>query len=180
MKYKIIPEDVVKNIIDFLDEVQFDAAKSKEPDDLHKINFCNWVINELLNGADGFDSENEAESDSKKDWDNYYDQFVDYELPDDMSDDEFQLLMDQFDKFMDKWDKEYSKSNHKKKGSNKSSTLKKFLNQLMVDRRLTLDEKFELYYSEYNKRKRKDESLSFSDLLKKTGIRKSTGGSDTH
>ena len=30
MKYKIIPADVVKSIIEFLDEVQFDAAKEKQ------------------------------------------------------------------------------------------------------------------------------------------------------
>ena len=27
MKYKLIPEDIIKNMIDFLDEYQFDAAK---------------------------------------------------------------------------------------------------------------------------------------------------------
>ena len=59
MKYKLIPEDIVKNMIDFLDEYQFDAAKenpTSNPEALHKINFCNWMINELLNSYDGFDS----------------------------------------------------------------------------------------------------------------------------
>jgi len=180
MKYKIIPEDIVKNLIEFLDEVQFDAAKGKEPDDLHKINFCNWIINELLNSFDGFDSIDEVRKGTKKDWSDYYDYLSDYDLPSDMSDEEFQLLIEQFDKFMDGWDKAYSKSNHKEKGRNKNNTLKKFLNQLMVDRRLTLNEKFELYYDEYNKRKAEEESLSLKDMLKKTGIRKSHGGSDTH
>ena len=48
MKYKIVPDDIVKNMIEFLDEVQFEAAKDNTPDALHKINFCNWMISELM------------------------------------------------------------------------------------------------------------------------------------
>ena len=53
-KYKIISEDLMNNIIDFLDEVQFDAAKSSTNEDMHKINFCSWAIKELLNSYDGY------------------------------------------------------------------------------------------------------------------------------
>ena len=49
-KYIIITKDLQKNLIDFLDEIQFDAAKTQSPEDMQKINFCNWMINELLNG----------------------------------------------------------------------------------------------------------------------------------
>ena len=49
MKYKIIDAETIKNLIEFLDEIQFDAAASKEKDDLHKVNFCGWAIQELLN-----------------------------------------------------------------------------------------------------------------------------------
>jgi len=40
MKYKIIPDDIVKNMIEFLDEIQFEAAASNKREDLHRINFC--------------------------------------------------------------------------------------------------------------------------------------------
>ena len=33
MKYKIIPDDIVKNLIEFLDEIQFEAASGNKPDD---------------------------------------------------------------------------------------------------------------------------------------------------
>ena len=56
MKYKIIPDDIIKNLIEFIDEIQFEAAAGNKPDDLHRINFCNWIISELMNGLDGFDS----------------------------------------------------------------------------------------------------------------------------
>ena len=43
-KYKIIPKDVVKNIIEFLDEIQLEASKGNSVDDLHKINFKLVII----------------------------------------------------------------------------------------------------------------------------------------
>ena len=48
-KYKLIKEDSIKNIIEFLDEIQFEAAKLNTTDAHHQVNFCNWAINELLN-----------------------------------------------------------------------------------------------------------------------------------
>ena len=63
MKYKIIPDDIVKNMIEFLDEIQFGAAAGNKPDDLHRINFCNYLISELMNGLDGFDLEDPDEKD---------------------------------------------------------------------------------------------------------------------
>ena len=53
MKYKIITEELMKNLIEFLDEIQFDAASENTPEDMQKVNFCNWAIQELLNSYDG-------------------------------------------------------------------------------------------------------------------------------
>ena len=49
MKYRLIPNDTIKNLIEFLDEIQFEAAKINSTDAHHQVNFCNWAINELLN-----------------------------------------------------------------------------------------------------------------------------------
>ena len=54
MKYKIISEELYKNLIEFLDEVQLDAAHTGDTDSMHKVNFCNWAINELLDGYEAF------------------------------------------------------------------------------------------------------------------------------
>ena len=51
-KYKLIKEDTMKNLIEFLDEVQFDAATDGGTESMHKVNFCNWAINELLNSPE--------------------------------------------------------------------------------------------------------------------------------
>ena len=66
MKYKIIPMETIKNLIEFLDEIQFDAATNQTPEDLHKINFCNWMINELLNSYDGIDTSDKKQKRKKK------------------------------------------------------------------------------------------------------------------
>ena len=40
-RYKIISEYLQKNLIEFLDEIQFDAAKTKDDkESMHVINFC--------------------------------------------------------------------------------------------------------------------------------------------
>ena len=54
-KFKLISEDLQKNLIEFLDEVQFDAASDgKDAESMHKINFCTWAINELLESFDAY------------------------------------------------------------------------------------------------------------------------------
>tara|TARA_Y100001963_G_scaffold120785_1_gene168888 strand:+ start:275 stop:820 length:546 start_codon:yes stop_codon:yes gene_type:complete len=177
MKYKIIPDDIVKNLIEFIDEIQFEAASGNKPDDLHRINFCNWMISELMNGLDGFDSEEEAEDDNKDSdvqdrWDtidNYKKQFG-MEFPENMSEKEWKKLIKQFDSFIDGWDRAYKKSNYKDKA--KQNELKKFLQELKIDHELTPEEKFELYYDEYRRRKKEDESKSLKQVLRSIGLKK--------
>ena len=176
MKYKIIPDDIIKNMIEFLDEVQFEAATENTPESLHKINFCNWMISELMNGLDGFDTEEEADQnagiDDKIDrWDiiDNYRKDLRKDFPEDMSEEEWKKLISQFDEFIVGWDRAYKKSNLKDKG--KKDTLKDFSHQLKADMDLTPEEKFELYYDEY--RIRKNKSYTLSQMLKELGIKKS-------
>ena len=53
-RFKIISEDLQKNLIEFLDEIQFDAASEGTNEDMHKVNFCNWAIKELIESYDGY------------------------------------------------------------------------------------------------------------------------------
>ena len=173
MKYKIIPSDLVKNMIEFLDEIQFEAAKSETPDDLHRINFCNWMISELMNGLDGFDSEDEDEDLDLQDRWNTIDTYrkdLRMDFPEDMSEEEWKKLIKQFDSFIDGWDKAYKKSNYKDKA--KQNELKKFLQELKIDHELTPEEKFELYYEEYRNRQKEKEVKSLRETLRKAGIKR--------
>ena len=119
MKYKIIPDDIVKNLIEFIDEIQFEAAESNKKEDIHRINFCNYLISELMNGLDGFDSLDEADEDIdiQDRWDiiDNYRKDIRMDFPEDMSDEEWRKLIKQFDGFIDGWDRAYKKSNYKDK-----------------------------------------------------------------
>ena len=185
MKYKIIPDDIVKNMIEFLDEIQFEAAAGNKPDDLHRINFINWMISELMNGLDGFDLEDQDEKDklSTGDLMDRWDQIESYrkdlrmDFPEDMSEEEWKKLIQQFDSFIDGYDKEYKKSNYRDKA--KRLDLKKFLSELRIDHELTDKEKFELYYDEHRSLQKAEGSKSLAESLKKAGLKKPPGNSQT-
>ena len=184
-KYKIISEEVIKNLIDFLDEVQFDAAKENTTDDMHKVNFCQWAINELLNAFDGviIKSSGKDKKPNKKSRDQYVDEtFMDWNLPE-MSDEEYEKLVDQFDSFLRGWEKEYYKKSKKKKTKDDSDwkprmedvadfmSLDEIKDMLLDDPELTDYEKFDLYYEEREKiNKKKEKTYTFDELFKNTGI----------
>jgi hypothetical protein len=185
LKYKIIPDDVVKNLIEFLDEIQFEAAENNKPDDLHRINFINWMISELMNGLDGFDLEDPEDkdklssSDLKDRWDDIESLRKDIRMdfPEDMSEEEWKKLIKQFDSFIDGWDGAYKKSNYRDKA--KRNGLKKFLSELKIDHELTNKEKFELYYEEHKNLQKEKESKSLNDTLKGAGLKKPPGNNQT-
>tara|TARA_Y100000592_G_scaffold35344_1_gene56111 strand:- start:3709 stop:4299 length:591 start_codon:yes stop_codon:yes gene_type:complete len=185
-KYKIISTDLHKNLIEFLDEVQFDAAKEKTTEDMHKVNFCSWAIEELLNSYDGYLRDKPKKGPQKKSRDQYVDEtFMDWNLPE-MSDEEYEKLVDQFDAFLRGWEKEYNKKN--KNNPNKEPiqerpykphrddvmewcSLEEVAEFLKDDPELTDEERFELYYDERERRKPKEKGLSYKQLLKGTGIK---------
>ena len=179
MKYKIIPEDVIKSLVEFLDDVQAEAAETKNsPEELERINFCSWAISQLINSTRAYgvdDEERPATKDEK--WDIIDEYFLDFKLPEDMTKKEINKMMNQFEGFFKGWDKKYKETKHTNTGKKKQS-LKQFRNNLLRDDELTPQEKFELYYEEYEKNKRKPKNLN--SILKKLGLRKSSGGSDTH
>ena len=77
-RYKIISEDLQKNLIEFLDEIQFEAAGNNDKESMHIINFCSWAIKELLDSYDGY----LREEPKKKSRDEYVDEtFMDWNLP---------------------------------------------------------------------------------------------------
>ena len=179
MKYKIIPEDVIKSLVEFLDDVQSEAAETKNsPKELERINFCSWAISQLINSTRAYKAEDEERPATKDEkWDIIDEYFLDFQLPEDMTKKEINKMMNQFEGFFKGWDKKYKETKHTNTGKKKQS-LKQFRNNLLRDDELTPQEKFELYYEEYEKNKRKP--MSLNKMLKKFGLRKSSGGSDTH
>ena len=183
-RYKLISTDLQKNLIEFLDEIQFDAATENDKESMHKINFCTWAIKELLDSYDAY-----VKSTGKKSREDYVDEtFMDWNLPD-MSDEEYEKLVDQFDSFLKGWEKEYNKKNPKNKTKRKPQTdkfnkphiedvaeymsLDEIKEYLLEDDELSNEERFDLYYEEHRREQRKKEeknSLSYEQLLKKSGL----------
>ena len=183
-KYIIITKDLQKNLIEFLDEIQFDAAGNDDKDSMHKVNFVNWAINELLSGYEAYFPK------KKKSREDYVDEtFLDWNLPE-MTDEEYNKLVDQVDNFLRNWEKKYIKSNPKK-SSDKETTeepkskkpyvppfedvaeymsLEEIKDFLLDDPELTDEERFDLYYEEHRRVQNKKNSMSYDELLKSAGI----------
>ena len=193
MKYKMITEELMKNIIEFLDEIQFDAAGINTPEEMQKINFCNWSINELLNSYNVVSTNNFRKSKDdprepkKKKRQDYVDEtFMDWNLPE-MTDEEYEKLVDQFDAFLRGWEKEYNKKNKKKKPKKRDGdewkpriedvaqhcSLDEIRDMLLDDPELTDHERFELYYEEHERVNRKKvKTYTLDQMLKGTKIQR--------
>ena len=186
-KYILITKDLHKSLIDFLDEVQFDIAANTDKDSMHKVNFISWAVNELVNSFEAFIPQ-------KKSRENYVDEtFMDWNLPE-MNDEDYNKLVDQVDGFLKGWEKEYNKKNKKKSTKEPKSNSKpkpqskeKFVpplndiaefmsldeikEYLLEDDELTDDERFDLYYEEHLRVQEEKNSMSYEELLRKSGVK---------
>jgi hypothetical protein len=186
-KYIIITKDLHENLIEFLDEIQFDIAGDNDKESMHKVNFISWAINELLNSYEAFFPK------QKKSRQDYVDEtFMDWNLPE-MSDEDYNKLVDQVDNFLKGWEKEYNKNKPKKKTKSKKSTKSKVQSKekfvppfediaeymsldeikeyLLEDEELTNEEAFDLYYEEHRRVQEEKNSMSYEELLKKSGLK---------
>ena len=180
MKYKILQMAIIENLICFLDEIQEESVR-----------FCQWAIKKLLDSKDAIITETEKPENEKKMIDRYGkidDKFYDWKLPEDMSEKEFDKMLDQFDAFLRGWEKEYNKKHPDKPTPKREQkfkpphiedvaeymSLEEIQDYLLDDPELTDEERFELYYEERErvkraKQKKKDArgALSYDAMLKK-------------
>ena len=189
-KYIVITKDLQKNLIEFLDEIQFDSVGENDKDKLHKVNFCNWAINELMDSYEAFFPKETKPQ--KKSRDEYLDEtFMDWNLPE-MDDEEYNKLVDQVDGFLRAWEKGYKNKNKKKSTKkpkvNSTQETEKFnkphindvaeymsLNEikeyLLDDEELSNEEAFDLYYEEHRRVEDDKNSMSYDELLRKSGLK---------
>ena len=178
-KYILITRDLQKNLIDFLDEVQLEAAKLNTNENMHIVNFCSFAIEELLSGLDA--ELKKKHKPQKKSRDQYLDEtFMDWNLPE-MSDEEYEKLVNQVDGFLRAWEKKYQEE-HPNEPIQKRPykpevddvmeycSLEEIQDFLKDNPELSDDERFELYYDEREKRREKKSGLSYEQLLKKSGV----------
>jgi len=187
-KYILIPKSLQKNLIEFLDDIQLDAAKNNTHEDMHLVNYCSWAIEELLNGFDA--KFNDKKPPQKKSRDQYLDEtFMDWNLPE-MDDEEYNKLVDQVDGFLRAWEKGYKKKNKEDEDFEpiqdknfkprledvaEYCSLEEIEEMLLDDPELTPEERFELYYEEHDrverKKSKKRAKKEMSKMLKGLGIK---------
>jgi len=108
-----------------------------------------------------------------------------------MSDEEYEKLVDQFDNFLRKWEDKYYKENPKKKPKQKRKSkpksdkdftppfediaeymsLEEIKEYLLEDDELTDEERFDLYYEEHRRVQEEKNSMSYEELLRKSGLK---------
>lgn len=184
-KYILITKDLHNSLIEFLDEIQFDIAGNTDKDSMHKVNFISWAVGELVNSF-------EAYFPKKKSREDYVDEtFMDWNLPE-MSEEDYNKLVDQVDGFLKGWEKEYKKKSKKKstkepKSNSKPQSKEKFVpplndiaeymsleeikEYLLEDDDLTDEERFDLYYEEHRRVQEEKNSMSYEELLRKSGVK---------
>ena len=172
VKYRIIPDSLLKDLVEFIDEMQFEAAKTDSVENHHLLNLCNYLISCLIN-SDGFtDDFGKEDTDDDIDSEEYG-----YEIPDyteydfgDMSEEDYDRMMNEADKLFKGYNDRY-KGKTKRVNGKSNMTLEQFKKELKKDKELTAEEKFELYYHERELRTNK--LTSFDSMIKKLGLKKS-------
>ena len=189
MKYKLLQLTIVENLIAFLDEVQEETLMgNNSPEDKEKIRFCNWAIKKLLDAKDAIVTQTKNPDNEEKlvnRYDKIDEKFYDWKLPEDMSEKEFDKMLNQFDNFLRKWEEEYNKKHPDKPSPKRSQNFKpphideiaEFMSldeikeYLLDDPELTDEERFDLYYEERERERERKNSMSYDELLRKSGIK---------
>jgi hypothetical protein len=182
VKYRIIPDSLMKDLVEFIDEMQFEAAKLDIPENHHVINLCNYLISCLINSDsfnDDFGKDDEEDFDTEDygyeipddaiDWESSSTDYAQYDFGD-ISDEDYERMMDEADKLFKGYKDKY-KGKTKRVNGKSNLSLEQFKKELKKDKELSAEEKFELYYHERELRNNK--LTSFDSMIKKLGLKKS-------
>ena len=182
IKYRIIPDSLMKDLVEFIDEMQFEAAKLDIPENHHVINLCNYLISCLINSDsfnDDFGKDDEEDFDTEEygyeipddaiDWESSSTDYAQYDFGD-ISDEDYEKMMNEADKLFKGYKDKY-KGKTKRVNGKSNLSLEQFKKELKKDKELSAEEKFELYYHERELRNNK--LTSFDSMIKKLGLKKS-------
>ena len=162
MKYRLLDEETLGHMIDFLDDIQIEAAKGKYKDDMDKINMCSYLISEIINSNEAMEIDDDEDIEDIKQGDGLY-----IDMPElDMDKKDWNKMLEQLDAFFAGWQKAYDKS--RKKGSKR-----KRQNEDLIEhekRKMTSTEKFDLYYAEREMKRKLKEAKSMAKMLKDLGL----------
>jgi hypothetical protein len=169
MKYRLLDEETLGQMIDFLDNIQIEAAKGKYKDDIDKINMCSYLISEIINANEAMeidDSDEDIEDITKGDG-----LYIDTPGLENLDDRDWKKMMEQLDAFFAGWEKANKRKLKKdKRNKNKKST--NIVNKKDEEEEYipTAYDKFEQYYLEREMRKAIKESKTMDEMLYNLGL----------
>ena len=168
MKYRLLDEETLGQMIDFLDTIQIEASKGKYKDDMDKINMCSYLISEIINANEAMEIDDEEEDISNlKKGDGLY-----VDIPE-LNDKDWNKMIEQLDAFFAGWEKS---TNKKKRNDNKKNMNKKRQDEVEeIDDSEeeyipTIHDKFEQYYLEREMRRAIKEAKTMDEMLYDLGL----------
>ena len=175
MRFRILDEETIQFLIDFLDDIQLQAA---EDSDKVLLSFCQDMINELINADEVYDDDEIIRNLNKRsnniDEPSYLDLGKIFNYLSSIKN-FTDLPQEKGRKKRKKQEKE--KPVNKKPSINSYMSLKEIKQFLIDDPELTNEERFDLYYEEYDrvqeeKRRKKEQknSISYDKMLKDLNI----------
>jgi hypothetical protein len=173
MKYRLLDEETLGQMIDFLDDIQIEASKGKYKDDMDKINMCSYLISEIINANEAMEIDDEDDIEDIKNLKKGDGLFVD--IPE-LNDKDWGKMIEQLDAFFAGWEKS---TNKKKRNDNKKNMNKKRQEEVEeIDDSEeeyipTKHDKFEQYYLEREMKKtlkEAKEAKTMDEILYNIGL----------
>ena len=167
MKYRLLDEETLGQMIDFLDTIQIEAAKGKYKDDIEKINMCSYLISEIINANEATEYDEEDDIKDIKKGEGLY-----VDIPE-LNDKDWNKMIEQLDAFFAGWEKS---TNKKKRNDNKKNMNKKRQDEVEeIDDSEeeyipTKHDKFEQYYLEREMRKASKGAKTMNEMLHNLGL----------
>ena len=168
MKYRLLDEETLSHMIEFLDNIQIEAAKGKYKDDIDKINMCSYLISEIINAneATELDDEDESIEDIKEGSGLFID------MPDiqDMGKKDWNKMIEQLDAFFAGWEKSTNKKRKKDANKRKRKSSKRQEKIIEEEYKPTIYDKFEQYYLEREMKRAIKEAKTMDEMLYNLGL----------
>ena len=169
MKYRLLDEETLGQMIDFLDNIQIEAAKGKYKDDMDKINMCSYLISEIINSNEAMEIDDDEDVEDIKQGDGLY-----IDMPElDMDKKDWNKMLEQLDAFFAGWQKAYDKKNKRNDNKRKRRMDRKKHKETDIQEEEyipTKYDKFEQYYLEREMKRAIEEAKTMDEMLYDLGL----------
>ena len=167
MKYRLLDEETLSHMIEFLDNIQIEAAKGKYKDDMDKINMCSYLISEIINANEATEIDDDEDIEDIKEGGGLL-----IDMPDiqDMGKRDWNKMIEQLDAFFAGWERATNKKkkrDDKKQKRRSSKGQEKIIEEEYIP---TKQDKFEQYYLERELKKATKEAKTMNEMLHDLGL----------